>query len=450
MKIIIAGAGEIGYHLAKLLSMEAHDIYVIDDTQKRLDYLNTHIDVFTKRGDAASISILKEVGIADADLLVAVTQSQNTNLTIAGIGKTLGVKKTIARIENTEYLNTKEINFSDVGIDYMISPEELAANEIETLIKETAFNDKFEFENGALNVLGAKLTEHSTLVNSSVQEAITRSNQGFIVIAVKREGSDEVIIPRGNTIFKANDQVYFSVPKENINLVHTLISKQKGGIKDVMIIGGGRIGQKIASRLCDKNLRVKMFDKNRQKCFELSDDLKNTLVINGDGRDIELLEEESLNNMDAFIAVSGSSETNIMTSLVAKSKGVKKTIALVENMNYMGISQNIGVDTLINKKVLAASAIFRHVRKGKVLALANLHNVEAEVLEFFVRSRTKVTEQKIKDLGLPKNSVIGGVVRKGKALMTFGDFNILPGDRAIVFCLPDAISRVEKLFNNRH
>ncbi|MGY5355082.1 Trk system potassium transporter TrkA [Wenyingzhuangia sp. IMCC45467] len=448
MKIIIAGAGEIGYHLAKLLSMESHDIYVIDQNTQRLNHLNTHIDVFTKKGDAASIAVLKEVGISDADLLVAVTESQNTNLTIAGIGKTLGVKKTIARISNTEYLTTKEINFSDVGIDYMISPEELAAKEIEVLIKETAFNDKFEFEKGELSVLGAKLTSESAIVGLSVQEINLKYAFDFVVIAVKREHSSNIVIPKGDTVFEANDQVYFSVPRESLDKIHLLVDVQKIGIKDVMIIGGGRIGRKMARRLCHKNLRVKVIEQDREKCFELSDELKNTLVINGDGRDIELLEEESLNNMDAFIAVTGNSETNIMTSLVAKSRGVKKTIALVENMNYMDISQTIGVDTLINKKILAASVIFRHVRKGRVLALANLHNVEAEVLEFFVRRNTKITERKIKDLNLPENTVLGGVVRAGKALMTFGDFIIQPGDRALVFCLPDAIPQVEKFFNN--
>lgn len=449
MKIIIAGAGEIGYHLAKLLSREAHDIYVIDEKTPRLNHLNSHVDVFTKKGDAASIEVLKDVGIKDADLLVAVTESQNTNLTIAGIGKKLGVKKTIARISNTEYLKTKEINFSDVGIDYMISPEELAANEIETLVNETSFNDKFEFEKGELSVLGAKLSSESSIVGSTVQEINTKYDFDFIVIAIKRDTSNEIVIPRGNVIFKPNDQIYFSVPRESLSKIHLLVDKKKVGVKDVMIIGGGRIGQKIARRLCSKNLRVKLIEKNREKCFDLSDDLNHTLVIHGDARDIELLEEESLSNMDAVIAASGNSETNIMTSLVAKSKGVQKTIALVENMNYMDISQTIGVDTLINKKVLAASAIFRHVRKGRVLALANLHNVEAEVLEFFVRRGTKITENKIKDLNLPKNSVLGGVVRKGKALMTYGDFTILPGDRAIVFCLPDAITQIEKLFNNK-
>lgn len=448
MKIIIAGAGEIGYHLAKLLSMESHDIYVIDQNAQRLNHLNTHIDVFTKKGDAASIHLLKEVGISDADLLVAVTESQNTNLTIAGIGKSLGVKKTIARISNTEYLSTKEINFSDVGIDYMISPEELAANEIEVLIKETAFNDKFEFERGELSVLGAKLSSKSSIVGSTVQEINSNYTFDFIVIAVKRESSSEVIIPKGDTVFEINDQVYFSVPRESLGKIHELVDHKKIGVKDVMIVGGGRIGRKMARRLCHKNLRVKLIEEDREKCFELSDELNSTLVIHGDGRDIELLEEESLDNMDAFIAVTGNSETNIMTSLVAKSKGVKKAIALVENMNYMDISQTIGVDTLINKKILAASVIFKHVRKGRVLALANLHNVEAEVLEFFVRRNTKITEHKIKDLNLPEHTVLGGVVRSGKALMTFGDFTIQPGDRALVFCLPDAIPQVENLFND--
>lgn len=449
MKIIIAGAGEIGYHLAKLLSMESHDIYVIDQDSQRLKHLNTHLDVFTQKGDAASIKVLKSVGISQADLLVAVTESQNTNLTIAGIAKKIGVKKTIARISNTEYLKTKEINFSDVGIDYMISPEELAANEIEILINETAYNDKFEFEKGELSVLGAKLTKNAPIVGATVQEVNAKYSFDFIVIAVKREAANEIVIPRGNTIFQPNDQVYFSVPKESLSEIPLLLNKERVGVKDVMVLGGGRIGQKVSQKLCSQNLRVKLIEKNRNKCFELSDELNHTLVIHGDGRDIEFLEEESLSNMDAYVAVSGNSETNIMTSLVAKSRGVKKTIALVENMHYMEISQSIGVDTLINKKILAASAIFRHVRKGKVLALANLHNIDAEVLEFFVRRGTKITERKIKDLNLPESSVLGGVVRKGKALMTYGDFTILPGDRAIVFCLPDAIASVEKLFNEK-
>ncbi len=449
MKIIIAGAGDVGFHLAKLLSNESKDTYVIDSDAKKLKYIDDHLDVITLKGDATSLSSLKDVGIANADLILAVTESQNTNLTIAALSKKLGVKKTIARISNTEFLTTKEINFVEVGIDYMISPEYLASKEIETLLNESVFNDKIEFEKGAINILGARLSSKSPLVDKTVQEAKeTFSDIDFITISLKRENQVETIIPRGNTVFKHHDQVYFSVPQHAVDKIYKLIGKQKIGIKDVMILGGSKIGQKAAKSLCDNNFNVKLIENKRDKAFELADSLCDTLIIQGDGRNVELLEEEAISKMDAFVAVTGNSETNIMSCLVAKSKGVKKTIALVENMDYINISQTIGIDTLINKKLLAASAIFKHVRKGKVLALANLHNVDAEVLEFFVRRNTKVTQHPIKDIKLTKKAVFGGVVRKGEALMTFGDFQIQPGDRAIVFCLPEAIGEVEKLFNN--
>jgi trk system potassium uptake protein TrkA len=449
MKIVIAGAGDVGFHLAKLLSNEAQDTYVIDSDAKKLKYIDEHLDVITLKGDATSLKTLKDVGIHQADLLLAVTESQNTNLTVAALSKKLGVKKTIARISNPEFLTTKEINFSEVGIDYMISPEYLAANEIEVLLNESIFNDKIEFENGAINILGARLSSKSPLINKTVKEAKDLFPEiSFTTISLKRENTVETIIPRGDTLFLHHDQVYFSVPAESVDKVHQLIGKQKIGIKDVMILGGSKIGQQAAKSLCDENFNVKLIESKRDKAFELANELCNTLIVQGDGRNVDLLDEESISTMDAFVAVTGNSETNIMSCLVAKSKGVQKTIALVENMDYINISQTIGIDTLINKKLLAASAIFKHVRKGKVLALANLHNVDAEVLEFFVRRNSKITKYPIKDIDLTKKAVIGGVVRKGEAHMTFGDFQIEKGDRVIVFCLPEAISEVEKIFNH--
>jgi trk system potassium uptake protein TrkA len=214
-----------------------------------------------------------------------------------------------------------------------------------------------------------------------------------------------------------------------------------------MILGGSSIGQKTSRNLCKENYKVKLIEKNRDKAITIAEDLNDTLVINGDGRDIELLEEENIRDMDAFIAVTGDSETNIMSCLVAKSKGVKKTVALVENMDYINISQTIGIDTLINKKLIAASSIFRHIRKGEILALANLHNIDAEVFEFEVQPNAKVTKKPIKDLRFPRDAVFGGIIRDEKAYMSFGDFQIKNGDKAIVFCLPEAISIVEELFN---
>ncbi|GAB1307641.1 Trk system potassium transporter TrkA [Urechidicola sp. KH5] len=447
MKIIIAGAGDVGFHLAKLLSYESQDIYVIDQDSEKLNYLDTHLDVISTKGDATSIQTLLDVGVDRADLLIAVTDSQNTNFTVAVIGKKLGAIKTVARINNPEFINNPYINFNDLGLDAVISPEELAANEIKTLLNRSAFNDSIVFENGELNMVGGVLSKGSPILNLSVQQAKNKFSEiDFITIAVKRFEESQTIIPRGDTIFEMADEVYFSCPKESTSKLHTLIGKEDIPVKNVMILGGSKIGEKSARKLCQEKYRVKLIEKNKDKAFNLAERLVNTLVIQGDGRDLELLEEENIRDMDAFIAVTGDSETNIMSCLVAKSKGVKKTIALVENMDYINISQTIGIDTLINKKLLAASEIFKHVRRGEVLALANLKHVDAEVLEFEVNENSAVTRNQIKDIKLSRSAVFGGVIRNSKAMMTFGDFQILAGDKVVVFCLPDAIQDVEELF----
>jgi trk system potassium uptake protein TrkA len=448
MKIIIVGAGDVGFHLAKLLSFESQDIFLVDTKAEKLHYASSHIDVITKKGDATSIKLLKEIGISKADIFLAVTESQNTNFTLAIIAKKLGAKKTIARISSHEFNQNSEIDFAELGIDNMISPGELAANEIKMLLHQSAFNDTIEFEDGTLNILGSTLEYNSPLINLTVQEARRKfSDIDFITIAIKPENSSKTIIPRGNVVYNANDQIYFSTPKESIKELYTLMGKTQFGVKDVMILGASKIGVKAARNLCEANFNIKLIEIKKERAFEVSEKIPGALVIKGDGRDVELLDEENISEMDAFVAVTGNSETNIMSCLVAKSKGVKKTIALVENMDYINISQTIGIDTLINKKLLAASAIFKHVRKGDVLKLANLHNVDAEVLEFKVKKNSPVTKKMVKDIKLTKKAVFGGVIRDGIALMTFGDFQIMEGDKAVVFCLPEAIHKVEKLFN---
>lgn len=448
MKIIIAGAGDVGFHLAKLLSYESQDTYIIDFDGAKLNYINNHLDVITKKGDATSIKLLKEIGISSADLLLAVTESQNTNFTISVIGKALGVKKTIARINNPEFLNNDVINFKEYGVDFMISPEELAAKEIKLLLNQSSFNDTVAFENGVFNIMGTTLGYKSPILNLTVKEVKEKyCLVDFITIAIKREGIAQTIIPRGDTVYKINDQVYFSVPSYSIKKLHPIIGKEHVDINNVMILGGSSIGEKTARNLCIDNFKVKLIERKKGKALQLAENLRNTLVINGDGRNLELLEEENIREMDAFVAVTGDSETNIMSCLVAKSKGVKKTVALVENMDYINISQTIGIDTLINKKLIAASNIFRHIRKGEILALANLHNIDAEVFEFEVQPNARVTKKVVKELRFPREAIIGGVIREGKALMSFGDFQLQSGDKAIVFCLPEAISIVEDLFN---
>lgn len=448
MKIIIAGAGDVGFHLAKLLSYESQDTYIIDFDGDRLNYINNHLDVITKKGDATSIKLLKEIGIEKADLLIAVTDSQNTNFTISVIGKSLGAKKTIARIDNPEFLNNCEIDFKKFGVDFMISPQELAANEIKMLLNQASFNDTVAFESGIFNVLGAVLTYKSPLVDLKVKEARVRfSSIDYVAIAIKRENVSQTIIPRGDTTFELHDQVYFSVPNYSMKDLYPILGKEQFNIKNVMILGGSSIGEKTARNLSKDNFIVKLIEKDKDKAAALAEELSDTLVINGDGQNLELLEEENIRQTDAFIAVTGNSETNIMSCLVAKSKGVKKTIALVENMDYIDISQTIGIQSLINKKLIAASNIFKHIRKGEILDMANLHNIDAEVFEFEVLENTKVTEKPIKDLRFPRDAVFAGIIRDGKALMPGGNAQIKAGDKVIIFCLPESIETVEGFFN---
>lgn len=448
MKIIIAGAGEVGFHLAKLLSYESQDITLLDPDKESLSYADTHLDIRTIKGDATSIAILQDARVESVDLVIAVTSSETTNITVCVLAKQLGATRTIARISNTEFIEHKELaGFSKFGIDELISPESLAASEIELLLNQSGFSDSYEFEEGALTMVGTTLSKSAPFIGKSVKEAAKIFPElHFMPIAIQRIGTQYTLIPRGDTLFKEGDQVYFMTIAGGVEEIYKLTGKIRQDIKSVMILGGSQIGYKTARELCQRKLNVKLIEKNREKAIDLADVLSKVLIINGDGRNVELLEEENIQDMDAFIAVTGHSETNIMSCLVAKSKGVKKTIALVENMDYFQLSQSIGIDTLINKKLLAANNIFRYIRKGEVVAMTKLNNMNAELLEFIVRS-SSITEGKyIKDLDFPRSATIAGVVRNGEGAIALGDFKIVEGDRVVVCCLPRSIKQVEQMF----
>ncbi|WP_273567825.1 Trk system potassium transporter TrkA [Maribacter halichondriae] len=448
MKIIIAGAGEVGFHLAKLLSYESQDITLIDTKKESLAYADSHLDIRVLRGDATSIEVMTDAKVQTSDLVIGVTSSETTNITLCMLAKQLGSKRTIARISNTEFIENKDaIKFSELGIDELISPEELAATEIQLLLNKSAFNDTYEFEEGKLIMIGVSLEKTAPFVGKMVKEAAKIFPElHFMPIALQRLGTQYTVIPRGDTIFKEGDKVYFITVKEGVDELYKLTGKKKLEIKNVMILGGSKVGSKAARDLCAKHFNVKLIEKDKEKAFDLADELPNALVINGDGRNVELLEEESLESMDAFIAVTGNSETNIMSCLVAKSKHIRKTIALVENMDYFQLSHSIGIDSLINKKLLAANHIFRHIRKGEVVALMRLNNLNAEILEFIVKPDSRVTGNVIRELDFPKAATIGGVVRNGEGIIALGGFEIKAGDRVVVCCLPEVIPVIERLF----
>jgi trk system potassium uptake protein TrkA len=449
MKIIIAGAGEVGFHLAKLLSYESQEITLIDTNKESLNYANNRLDIRVIKGDSTSISNLKEARVHISDLVIAVTSSETANITTCVLAKQLGAKKTIARISNTEFIDHKEeLGFIKFGIDELISPESLAATEIELLLNQSAFDDTYEFENGALTMLGLNLSRTALFVGKSVKDAAKLIPEiHFVPIAIQRYGTQYTIIPRGDTVFKEGDHVVFITSKSGDEELCKLTGKIKTQIKDVMILGGGRIGSKAAKNLTRSKFDIKIIEKNKDRAFELADELPNTLVIRGDGRNVELLDEENISDMDAFISVTGNSETNIMSCLVAKSKGVRKTIALVENMDYFELSHSIGIDTLINKKLLAANNIFRYIRKGEVVAMTKLNNMNVELLEFVVKPTSKICNKIIRELDFPRSATIGGVIRNQEGLIALGGFKIEAGDRVVVCSLPRALKKVEALFD---
>ncbi len=448
MKIIIAGGGEVGFHLAKLLSYESQEITLIDTDKESLTYADNHLDIKVIRGDATSIAILQEANVAVCDLLIGVTASETTNITICVLAKQLGAKRTIARISNTEFINYKdEVGFTRFGIDELISPDALAASEIELSLRQTSFSDTYEFEEGALTMAGLTLSKEASFVGKTVKEAAKIFPEiHFIPIAIQRKGTQYTLIPRGDTVFKEGDNVVFITSEGGAEELCRLTGKVNTEIKNVMILGGTEIGFKAARDLSEKGFNIKLLEGDKERAFDIADQLPNVLVIKSDGRKVDVLDEESISNMDAFIAVGDNSETNIMSCLVANSKGVKKSVALVENMDYFELSHSIGIDTLINKKLLAANSIFRYIRKGEVVAMTKLSNMNAELLEFEVKSSSAICNKLIKNVDFPRSAIIGGVIRGNIGYIALGSFKIQEGDKVVVCSLLRSIKGVEKLF----
>jgi len=445
MKIIIAGAGALGFHLAQLLCIEAKDITLIDNNEEILDYAATHLDVLTVFGDASSIDILIDAGVGKADLVLAVTTSETTNLVTAILAKKKGAKRAIARISNPDYLQEEHVRmFKELGVDSLFSPRLLAAKEIQRLINRVSLTDNFEFEEDKISVVGITLESYSPLVGTRMDELTKlESNVALRPMAILR--GHQTIIPHGEVMLNESDHVYFIARTDKIDLIEKFVGSKKTTVKKVMILGGTELAFETAT-LLENDYNVTIIDQDKERCKRIAAKLNHSLVINGKADNIDLQQEEGLDNMDVFIALTPNAETNIIASLTAKNHGVYKTIALVENKEYTHISQNIGVDTLINKKLIAANNIFRYVRKGQVKAITGLHGVDAEVIEFEVTKNNVLTRKCLRDLHFPKYALVGCVIRKEETLMPNGDFIFQLNDKVIVFTMPEAIEAVERLF----
>ncbi len=446
MKIVIVGAGEVGSHLARMLSGTGHDITVVDSNVKQLEDISDVADVITIEGDPATFATLKRASVRKADLLIAVHQEENINILAAMFGKQLGAKKSIARIDNNEYLepNNKEI-FINMGIDYLFYPEKAAAREVINLLSHTSTTEYVDFSGGRMSLVVFKLAPNSPLVGRTMLEISPDPLSIYYrIVAIARE--EETIIPHGDDRVLEGDTLYVVTSQERVLQVQELSGMSNVEINNLMILGGSRIGVQIAMALQD-HIDIKMVEYNPEEAYRLAELLDKTLIINADGRNTDAMMEEGINRMDAFVAVTSRSETNILTAMLAKKMGVKKVIAEVENLNYITLAESIGIDTVINKKLLTASNIFRFTMNTDVQAVKCLTGTDAEALEFIVKPNSPATRSQIRDLGFPSEATIGGIVRNDRVHMAVGETQIVAYDRVVVFAKPEAKSLVGKFFN---
>jgi len=452
MKIIIAGTGEVGFHLSKLLAQESHDIVIIDTSKIALERATKNLDVSTIRGDATSIKTLESAGVSKADLLIAVTSTQHINILSCVIGKNLGVKRCIARISNSELLHRKEtFDLKDIGINQVIYPESLGASEIKKLLKESAVSDSFVFDKGKLQLIGIKIDEKSELKDKTLAETTyLNPKTSFTPVAIVRDIEDiienETIIPRSHNILKEDDVAYFIADSESgVDEVLSLSGRQHLDINDIMIYGGSDLAF-ISAKHLSKKYNVKLICEDLNKCEKFADALPNVMVLNGPATDIDFLREEDLDSMDAFLALSNETEKNILASLAAKESGVKKTISQVENIDFIPLAQNMGLNTTINIKYLTANFIVKYIREGELLNFTKLQGVDAEVIELEVKEDSPILENKLKDLNFPKEGIVGGLIRGDDSMIPRGDFEFKVGDRVLIVTKKEGMKAIEQMF----
>lgn len=446
MKIIIAGAYAIGTYLAKLLSRNKQDIILIDDNAENLERVGRDYDLMTIEASPTSIKALKEAGVKDTDLFIAVTSSETANLTACAMAHKLGAKKTVSKVDNPEYIAPQSQDlFHEVGVNSIIYPEMLAAKDIINGLKMSWVRQRWDVHDGALVMLGIKLRENCKILDKPLRE-ISGPDDPYHVVAIRRHF--ETIIPGGNDTLKLYDLAYFMTTKDYIPYIRKIVGKEQYvDVKNVMIMGGGRTAVR-AVKTMPEYMDVKVIEKDPARCEvlnELFDEDK--LVINGDGRDTALLVEEGIHNTQAFVALTSNAETNILACLTAKQMGVRKTVAAVENFDYVDMAVSLDIGTIVNKKAIAAGHIYQMLLDANVDNVKFLMTVNADVAEFIPVQGSKITRKPIKDINIPKGMTIGGLVRGEEGMLVSGNTQIEAGDIVVVFCYDVDKKKVEKLFN---
>ena len=450
MKIVIGGAGAVGKHLAKLLSKEHQDCTLMDDDGSRLEGLDSDYDIMTMQGSPTSIKDLEAAGVKNADLFVGVTPDESRNMNACIIAHGIGAKKTVARIDNYEYLDPKlKPFFEKLGIDSLIYPEVLAAADIINALKLSWVRQRWDVHGGALVMLGIKLRETCEILNQPIK-LLCGPDDPYHIVALKRGG--ETIIPGGNDELHNGDFAYFMTTKEYIPYIRKIVGKEHyADVKNCIIMGGGKATVRVALTVPDY-MNVKIIEQDEKRCEKLNTLLSDTdcMVIHGDGRDLGLLMEEGIKNTQAFVALTDNAEANILACLTAKRLGVRKTIALVENLDYVSMAEGLAIGTIINKKTIAASHIYQMMLDADVSNMRSLMLVDSDVAEFTAAENSPVTKKAVKDLGLPFGVAIGGLVRDGHGVLVNGNSRIQAGDSVMVFSHEHDMKKVEKFFKQHH
>ena len=454
MKIIIEGAGQVGSHLAKMLSAEGSDVTVLDDDAERIRTLSTQADVATLLGPNSSIPLLRDAGCAKADLFIAVNplKDQSVNIVSALLAKKLGAKRVIARIDDEDYLSPEnKLLFKDMGMDMVFYPEKSASDEILEMLRHSSSTDSMDFARGKLQLAVFKLDDDSPLLDMNVKDFAHKVKEQhpeaeFRIVAISRGG--KTIIPSFDTGFKYHDYLYIICRREAMEPLVKYVGKDQVDIRRVMILGGSEIGVMVAERLAAQKVdEVKLIEINPRRCRTLSAALPSEVNVTcGDARDSDFLLEEDIKGYQAVLAVTGNDEVNILTCVVAKKMGVPRVIAQVENLDYIRLAEEMGVDSVVNKKLITASRIFKFTLSDKVRSVRYMSGTDAEVLEYTAAPGSKITKDLLKDIEFPSNAIIGGVIRGGDSFIAVGHSRIEPYDRVAVFALPDAVKEVDKMF----
>ena len=446
MKIVIAGAGAVGTHLSKLLSTENHDCVLIDDDEERLGSIDSQYDIMALNASPTSMKTLKDAGVGSADLFVGVTRYESRNITACMLAHALGAKKTVARIDNYEYLSPQGLQlFQNVGVDSLVYPEVLAAEDIINGLKQSWVRQRIDVRGGALMLLGIKLRETCQILNQPLRD-LCGPDDPYHIVAIKRNG--ETLIPGGLDQLQLNDLAYFMTTEDYIPYIKKIVGKEDyEDVHNVIIMGGGKTAVRAALAMPD-NIHLKIIDSDFDRCERLNELIggTNAMVIHGDGRDLGLLNEEGIRHTQAFVALTGNAETNILACLTAKKLGVRKTVAMVENLDYVSMAEGLDIGTIINKKTLAASHIFKMMMKADVRNMRSLMMADSEVAEFVAAEGSRITKKAVKDVGLPSGIAIGGLVRGKKGMLVNGNTQIEAGDSVIIFCHRQALEKVEKFF----